>query len=315
MIVGAGLAGLIAGYVFPREDILERNNDDWVEHQAVLRFRSEAVSELTGIPFRRVTVRKGIWNGDGWLAPNVAVCNQYSQKTVGRVLDRSIWDVSPAERWVAPTGLRAMMCEALGPRIQWNTPMDFAALATHPNRHELIISTVPMSVLAPLVSTESPRFGYAPIATVRVKIPGADVFQTVYFPSPATRLYRASITGDTLICEWAGAPDSAELQFSAQSVADAFGVPRMAELIVDDAKENIHAQKFGKIAPIDEGDRRAIILALTQVAGIYSLGRFATWRNLLLDDVVHDAVVIKRLVTKADDYDRALGRGMVTTNS
>ena len=39
---------------------------------------------------------------------------------------------------------------------------------------------------------------------MKFKLPGVDVFQTVYFTSQRHGLYRASITGDTLICEWAG---------------------------------------------------------------------------------------------------------------
>ena len=66
-------------------------------------------------------------------------------------------------------------------------------------------------------------------------------------------------------------------------------------------------QKYGKIAPIDEGKRKALIGHLSTEHNIYSLGRFATWRNLLLDDVVQDIAVIKRLMN-SDGYARRLAQ-------
>ena len=309
MIIGAGLAGMIAGFIFPHEEIIEARSRDWVEHQAVLRFRTPAVSELTGIPFRQVTVRKGIWTGDHWTEPNIQVCNQYSRKTIKRLVDRSIWDISTAERWVAPGDLRERMADALGARIRWETPVNLNDLD---GRAEPVISTVPMSAMTALLRMDPPTFRYAPITTIRTIVPGADVFQTVYFPSPQHSLYRASITGDWLICEWASEnPEPRDIELAASQVARAFGIPEMFNRITaEDMKP--HTQQFGKIAPMDETARRHIILALTQERGIYSLGRFATWRNILLDDVVHDAHVIKRLMTAADDYDRVLGRPLST---
>jgi hypothetical protein len=35
------------------------------------------------------------------------------------------------------------------------------------------------------------------------------------------------------------------------------------------------------------------------------IGRFATWRNILLDDVVDDIAVIKRLMRHGGAYDHA----------
>jgi hypothetical protein len=55
-------------------------------------------------------------------------------------------------------------------------------------------------------------------------------------------------------------------------------------------------QKYGKIAPIDERFRRSSIVQLTTQHKIFSVGRFATWRNILLDDVVNDLAVVKRLI-------------------
>jgi len=57
------------------------------------------------------------------------------------------------------------------------------------------------------------------------------------------------------------------------------------EQLDDDA----FGEKYGKIIPIMSSVRHALLLSISAQFGIYSLGRFATWRNILLDDVIHDA--------------------------
>lgn len=310
MIVGAGLSGMIAAFVFPKECILEERPESYVDHQAVLRFRSAAVSDLTGIPFRRVTVRKGIWWKGGWEGPSISLCNLYAMKTIGQLVDRSIWDITSVERYIAPADLHARLAELIGKRISWNTKADIEGAVI---RRATVISTIPLpAILSTLHRSDVPAFTYAPIKTVRLELKNADVFQTVYFPSPFHSLYRASITGNLLICEFAsdyyGTNElPGAIKDAASEVAAAFALPHLKEDL-EAAAYDAHQQQYGKIAPIDEGVRRALVLELTQKWGIYSLGRFATWRNLLLDDVVHDAAVIKRMMTASSDYDRALGR-------
>jgi hypothetical protein len=45
------------------------------------------------------------------------------------------------------------------------------------------------------------------------------------------------------------------------------------------------------------------LFRLTHERNIYSLGRFATWRNILLDDVVDDIAAIKKLLKANSAYD------------
>ena len=68
-------------------------------------------------------------------------------------------------------------------------------------------------------------------------------------------------------------------------------------------------QRYGKILPFDEEERQAFILWATETFGIYSLGRFATWRQILLDDLVRDIGVIKRLIENRSRYNLAIGKG------
>ena len=58
--------------------------------------------------------------------------------------------------------------------------------------------------------------------------------------------------------------------------------------------------KYGKLLPIEEKVRKEFILYLTQKYNIFSVGRFATWRQLLLDDIVDDINVIDNMI--GDNY-------------
>lgn len=292
MIVGAGLAGLIAAHIFPREQILEAASEPRQMHRAVLRFRSTVVADLIGIEFRKVRVRKGVFFHGQFVAPNVMLANLYSRKCMGQLnAERSIWNIDPVDRYIAPETLYEQLVEVLAPRIHWGHKADYTTTTG------LVISTAPLpATLRELDIPVKAEFARAPITVARFRVPKCDVHQTVYFPTDHHPLYRASITGDLLICEFAG--DAIDSEGWLEEVMQAFGL---------DALEPIDrvGQEYGKIAPINETLRKHLVHLLTTDHGIYSLGRFATWRNLLLDDVVGDAAVIKRLI-HATPYDRRL---------
>lgn len=289
-IIGAGLSGLLAGCLAPQAGIIEASaRRDGAAHKAVLRFRTPDVGNALGIEFRPVTVHKAIWC-DGFQAPNPRLANQYSKKVIGRLADRSIWNLAPAERYIAPENLYEMMLARCESRIQWDTPI---TAMTEGKRDEPVISTMPMCTMVRVLGLKvTPEFRYAPIHVLRFRIKGADVFQTIYFADPATGVYRASITGDLLIIEGTNAMAAPEIR----EVLRAFGLASDDVTQLDETK-----QHYGKIAPLPDIWRRNFIHELTRRCGVYSLGRFAVWRNILLDDVLKDFYVIRKL-WNADDY-------------
>lgn len=292
MIVGAGLAGLIAAHIFPREPIMEAAQAPRQMHRAVLRFRSTVVADLLGIEFRKVRVRKGIFVDGNFCQPDIFLANRYSRKCMGQLnAERSIWNIDPVDRYIAPETLYEQLVEVLAPRIHWGHKADYAAAT------ELVISTAPLPVtLRELDIPVKAEFARAPITVARFRVPKCDVHQTVYFPTDEHSLYRASITGDLLICEFAGF--GTEHAAALEDVLWAFGLDEI------DPIDKV-GQEYGKIAPVDERLRKHLVHRLTTDHNIYSLGRFATWRNLLLDDVVQDAAVIKRLI-HATPYERRI---------
>lgn len=291
IIVGAGLAGLIAAHMFPTLPVIETAETALAGHRALLRFRSDTVAKVTGIDFRRVMVQKGIWAGMEFVAPSIRLANMYSIKCHGKALpDRSIWRLDAAERFIAPETFYEQLLEAVGPRVSWAQRWDFSARSG-------AISTAPLpAVLEALGIVPGPeiRFDRQPITVRRFRVPGWDVFQTVYFPEGTHTMYRASMTGDLLICEFIGEPEG-----SWQTDVE------LAFALADYEFIESSGQRFGKIAPVNDTFRKQLIARLTTEHNIFSLGRFATWRNILLDDVVNDALVIKRLIT-ASPYERRL---------
>lgn len=288
-IIGAGLAGMLAGSIFQRAKLFEAGPEEQCNHKAVLRFRSSAVGEAIGVEFRKVLVHKGIFHDGRFVQPDIRYANLYSKKVINRLADRSIWKVEPAERYVAPEDLLAQMAERCTGRIEWGHKLNKEDLASL-RRTGPVVSTIPMPLMMEALDYNSkPSFSYAPITVKRWRVAGADTFQTIYFPSPETNLYRASITGDLLIAEFINAHDEFPLH-------EAFGLSLDDITPLEQTK-----QRYGKIAPIDERARRNFIHTASVQHNVFSVGRFATWRNLLLDDVLHDIHVVKRLIT-ADNY-------------
>lgn len=287
-IIGAGLAGLIAAHAWPRATILEASPQPTVNHRALLRFRTDAVARLTGIEFRQVRVRKGIVMGGEFVPPSIRAANLYARKVLGHVKgDRSIWNLAPVDRFIAPDTLYEQLVVAASDRIHWGVKSDF----TFSKSRGSVVSTAPLPVTLRAVGIEpAVEFRRAGIRVLRWTVPGVELFQTIYFPDPDdTPVYRASFTGNTLIAELVQGDeiDEADVLYD---LGAAFGVNVMAAESLGEVK-----QTYGKIEPISDAARKDFLFRLTHEHGIYSLGRFATWRNILLDDVVDDISVIKRL--------------------
>ncbi len=291
LIVGSGLAGLLTAHVFPSADIIEAASEPIQMHNALLRFRSLAVSELTGIDFRTVTVRKGIWSNGGFVEPNIAAANNYAYKCLGKVVgDRSIWNLDVCQRYIAPDNFYWQLIDRLRNRISYGEAFAFDRPA---------ISTAPLPIALAALGIETDiYFKRAPIHVARFMVADCDAHQTIYFPDLSTPLYRGSITGNLLILEFVSEHTEADVTMALK----AFG-------IIDcdvTALCNV-SQRFGKIGNIDAAARKKLIGQLTEEHGIYSVGRFACWRNILLDDVVKDARQVKRL-SGLSQYERKIKR-------
>ena len=224
------------------------------------------------------------------MQPNISVANRYAKKVIGRIAgERSIWNLDPVDRYVAPDTFYEQLVDAAHLRIFWSTKADFSAMRA------VNISTAPLPVVLSELGIQTElQFERAPITVVRCRVRGADVFQTVYFPDEETPMYRASITGETLIIE-AMTTDIAVKEWMPRALTL---IGRAFATEVVQVMDTVQ-QQYGKIVPIADADRKRLLFELTQQRGLYSLGRFATWRNILLDDVVKDVHAIKRMMNSS----------------
>lgn len=311
-IYGAGMAGLLTAQMLRRRNpiISEAKSALPNNHSALLRFRTDAVSKATAIPFRKVRVHKGIYH-DGRITtePRLDLSNRYSMKVIGSVVNRSINSLEPVDRFIAPFGFVETMAKGLA--IAYQQALTDCAIQEYVLGNLPIISTIPLPSLLSMLphddpfllswrKDEWPVFSHRPIWTLKVRIvnPSTNVYQTIYYPSYPENIYRASITGDVLILEYCERPAEAVHKDIVTSLSH-FGIEEKGLVL---GPFEMRKSAFGKILPIDDDWRKRCIYHLTSTYGIYSIGRFATWRQILLDDVVHDIEQVDHFLN--EDYGR-----------
>lgn len=300
------MAGLLAAQMLRRHNpvVCEAQASLPDNHGALLRFRTDAVARATGIPFRRVTVYKAVRDSNGYIrnTPTIQDANRYAQRVTGKAVERSILNLSPGERYIAPDNFMDQL--ARGAHIEYKTALVRGVMSEEPTARPAI-STIPMPSLMKIVGWDNfPAFEFRPIWSVRATIltPVTDLYQTIYYPweGVQTPFYRASLTGGIVTIEYMGdKPETPEADVD--HVLWDFGLRQFTFSNV-----LMKEQFYGKILPTDEKIRRTFILGMTDTYNLYSVGRFATWRQILLDDVVNDVNVVARFIEERDHYQRHL---------
>lgn len=302
VIIGAGLAGLMCACAF-EGDIYEAGKAVQ-QHRALLRFRDESVSKLTGIPFRAVRVHKEIWhNGQTFHACSNQHANMYAFKVTGDIRGRSIRELDTVTRYVAPDDFYQQLVDRHAHRIMWQSPVTSEFMKDSIALGFNIINTAPLHLILDMLGSRSAvekfKFDRKPIKVARFELDPArvDIYQTIYYPGSETLVYRASITGHTMIIESMGDIQPHDMV----SVFEHFGISDS----IRSSRVELVNQKYGKITDLPRDFREAILYELTRDHRIFSVGRFATWRNVLLDDVATDIDRVARLITSSE-YGRAL---------
>lgn len=312
-IAGAGLAGLIAACHFKKAEVFEAG-PRIQQHRALLRFRGEDVSKVTGIPFRAVKVEKAVYFGNQMYQGTcpLDLANKYSYKVTGGYTGRSIMKLEPGVRYIAPDDFYERLIDEVGEhRIHFNTPIDKVIsdmkFGNALQGGKVIVSTIPMQIMMKLLDMESDQnipfsFHRQNVTVHRFNVNiKCDLYQTIYFPADDLKTYRASITGNTFIIEMVeGGKGYLATEHELAYIVKKFGIePHQCDL---DSVETVD-QKYGKIVDMPTDMRQAILYDMTAKHDVFSVGRFATWRNLLLDDVVGDLKKLEALIG-ATDYNR-----------
>jgi NAD(P)-binding Rossmann-like domain len=288
-VLGAGMAGLLAANILRRHRItvFEKQEKLPNNHHAVLRFRTPEIGNLLGIPFKKVNMIKTYMPNMNVVADSLT----YSKKTTGKYLsNRSIIEGTvQAERWIAPTNLIEQMAENVG--VSYNT--DFKPLQNKANIPVKVISTIPMPVLMALLEYEhNINFESRPGIVFTGRVLDCDAYVSVLFPG-GEPYSRATITGDQIMIEFPGITELPETI----DLARAYWALGLSDSVILDA--DFKKQGYFKITEIDDSERKAFQRWATVHYGIYSLGRYATWRpKLLLDDLVDDIRKIEGWICK-----------------
>lgn len=321
IIIGAGMSGLIAGSVLRQacENIIEAQDSLPANHSAVLRFKSSIIGDTTNIPFRKVKALKSVVP---WKNP-VADAMAYSLKSNGNYQLRSIAsaDNKIVERWVAPPNFTEQLASSIHCPIRFNqrASRDFFIA----KRATPIISTLPMPMLMDILGYDGERPEFKSISGINItaRIKNCDMHCSLYIPNPDIAPYRISVNGDIMIAEVSLVTEEQEelVRYgslnSSEQIQETINTWRRQAfdaLGIKESQTTDHSfarQKFQKILPIDESIRRKFIIYATDLFGVYSLGRFSTWRvNLLLDDIVNDVRIINHMI-KHSNYEqkRVLG--------
>lgn len=302
-IWGSGMAGLIAANVLRKHNpiVYEAKSELPHNHKALLRFRTDKVSIATGIPFKKVSIHKAVWyDGKLYNESNLQFDNLYSQKVTGTVAKRSIENFHGEIRYIAPHDFVERLAD--GVEIEYNhkveQPSDGVAISTLPMPLNMKISGLDDSI----------KYECKEICSVNffIEEPFVDVYQTIYDVDENTPFYRLSISGDEGIFEGrkevidALSEKDPDFNLVRVFLRKYFGI-RNAEFTLPVKV----VQPLGKIIPVDDTARKNNILNLSREKQIYSLGRFATWRQIMLDDVINDIDVIEKIM-KQDNYNKTL---------
>lgn len=316
IIVGAGMAGLLAGNMLRHHNpkIYEAQTSLPNNHSAVLRFKTPAVGDVLGVPFKKVTMIKG---HEPWRNP-IADALAYSSKVTGVARsDRSIIaGTTVGERYIAPPDLIGRMAASLGASIEFNST--FSNFETSEGEGRPVISTLPMPVLMKALNYPHGNladFRWSPGVNVRAEIDNCDAYVSLYFPDPELDFSRVSITGNELIVEMpflreVTDEDMVWLATNAPSIASrALLRLGLSKTQIKPGSAKATRQRYAKVLPVPDDVRKDFMHWATDQHNVYSLGRFATWRpGLLMDDLVQDIRLIDKWISRRDRYSIARHR-------
>lgn len=311
-IIGLGMASLLAKCYFKDAELIVRESeleafDPNKHHTAVLRFKSDLVSKISGIEMPHVIVRKEVVNAyNNKMDLSIAAINAYSLKVNECLVERSITDADKiVSRYVPRDNFISQLWDNIDKEdiVTVNDTFDLNTLC---EKDEAIISTIPLWKWYKELRNDGLDYNIKPIRVVVYKIPNCNLHQTIYFPFH-NGVYRVTIEYDRMIIEAVNElnGDINSISFLNEpdrflfEVCKAFGIFNWSnfKLISD------HVYHLGKMNTfnIDNNRRKALILDLTLKKNIYSLGRYATMRNIGMDSIAEDILKIDKLI-KIDNY-------------
>lgn len=316
LIIGAGLSGLMMGYLQKRNYLIieaaERLNFD-----IATPFHLHAPLDWLPTTWKEIDVHHHCWDGERFhRIPDLKMMNDFSRKIVGKIVDTSLkfMDGSIKRGFVPESGnagevLRDLFNEtsthlALGAQLVHLDPdnkaaaIAFAEEGSRVIRYKNLVSTIPLPALLKMLRMEfHHRFTAEPITTIFFDVPpeaSVDAFQVVNITDPSNIFYRASLMDQKVILETMN-PDheteESQLTHTAAALANA-----LWKLNLRKENATIHVIRPGKFHPIPKTARKQLLAKLTNDWQIYCLGRYATWSYKRIDHIAEDAHSILKIM-------------------
>jgi hypothetical protein len=318
-IIGAGISGVMAYHYFKSKGykvvVLEKNKYTGAlqNHSSIFRTRTRAVSDILKCDAKEITVEKGYIDSEGnyYTEPTIMMKNEYSIKVSGSISFRSIYkDRADDERFllsdISPIDKHDLIDEAEIKKIEGDKI--FAKHHTIDySKYDFCISTIPLPYLLEIVGLHSDiEFKKREIIIFRYQIDfDSEVYQTIYYTNPIAPIYRATLQEREIIIECMKNLYSSDNHYE-NITANIFGINPSNITFV-----KRFDMPFGKIIPIDDTNRRKLIMELSDRFNIFSLGRHAIWKNnVAADEVADDVKKIDRMINISSthrEYERRLG--------
>jgi len=299
-IIGAGISGAIAAGALSSYNpkVFDAAKKRIQNHRAVMRLRDSSVCMYLGVGYKKVRIHKAIsFEGKLTSTPDIRMNNLYSMKTNGILSDRSISNLGSADRFIMtqPYSIEGVAYDKWLVGVSKNE-LAFADGTTE--EYDACISTIPLPILltAAGIGNKSDLFEYNNIFVYRGKLNiKSSINQTLYFPSDAFSIYRATVQSQDIIVEAMAEVSPEEIKGAMRC----FGIkPSNYNIKV----ASVYKQEMGKMLPINEHRRKWAIITLTDMFNIYSFGRFAIWKPIRTDHLVSDIENIKAMITDDSKY-------------
>ncbi len=304
VIIGAGLAGTAAKNFFSNKSVEvfdSRNKDEGWSHKALMRIRDPALGNYLGCKLKKIQAYKCIYyDGKIYDTYQHNLSNMYSMKVSGSIINRSIDKLGWEERYLVEGEIDTegvnFNKKVISIKDNIITFDDGSS-----NNYDEMINTMPLPDIAKVCGIETEETFTKKSRTIIVKIIPllieSNVNQTVYFPSLSYGLYRATLQENKIIAEILFDESillGYEWSLFSKDLFKVFGL--CDEKFYDLNKISTYYQSNGKLIPINNEYRKYLILELTERFGIYSLGRYATWRNITSEDIIPDIEKISHLM-------------------
>src|SRR4030042_3226346 len=316
VIIGSGIAGTMAYNYFraldPEVYEARENRQAFSDNEAIIRMKNPAVGFLFGADMKEVEIEKWIFdNGKYYSQPTPEFVCSYSQKVAKSITSRSIENLGKVKRYLVNTKLNIPENKIKYKHKLFDVDdivsddVNYHSLSIHDGiksyldiKYDVCINTIPLPVITNMFGSKTEKhkngtFKSLDIYTRKILFTPdlyVDKYYTVYIPDQDSSIYRVNLSPEGIIFE------STEEIGIGQCEDLAYSLFRIYPMHYDTKQSVCKKISEKKILNIDSGIRKRLLYQLTSNHSIYSLGRYAIWKNIGTDDLMQDLIKIGQMI-------------------